>query len=514
MARIFNIKLLVLFAIMLSAGWFTACKKDGEASAAVELLSFGPTGAKHGDTISFIGNNLHKVTAIELTGAMVPQAAFISHEKEMIRIKVPNETVRGVVKLKTPEGDIVSKSLLNLGVKTTVTSFSPKETRPGTNVTITGDYLNWVTRVTFARDKMVSSFVSQSRNELVVTIPMDAQTGPLVLFYGGTDSADVQTTDTLKLILPAITGIAPTLLRHADNLTITGTNLDLVRSVTFTGHAAPITSFVSQSPTQIVVKVPAGTRKGKISITSFSGINAGQSAQEIDLILPAVTAFSPNPTDTLVQVTITGTNLDLVAGITFSGTTTAVTNFVSQSPTEIVVQVPAKARRGRPVLSVKNATGTVVSGQILRFTFDPPQLANFPYAIYTDALQNGWQDWSFTASKDFSSVANVREGDRSIKATYGGNGFQGITFNNSTGVATTGYTSLEFSVLGESGTGGKDLNVVINGVYGSPIKVKITEGSWTTYSIPVTTLPATVSQIVLQAGGFSGVLHIDHVGLR
>src|SRR5687767_3646288 len=162
MTRIINIKLLSLLCLILSAGLFTACEKDEAPSTAVELLSFGPTGAKHGDTIRFIGNNLDKVTAIELTGATVQQSAFIKQTKEEIHIKVPVETVRGFVKLKTPDGDISSKSMLNLGVEATVASISPKETRPGTDVTITGDYLNWVSRVTFARDKSVTSFVSQS----------------------------------------------------------------------------------------------------------------------------------------------------------------------------------------------------------------------------------------------------------------------------------------------------------------------------------------------------------------
>ena len=44
---------------------------------------------------------------------------------------------------------------------------------------------------------------------------------------------------------------------------------------------------------------------------------------------------------------------------------------------------------------------------------------DFPFAIYTDALQNGFQDWSWAAIHDFNSTANVRQGTKSIKATYG-----------------------------------------------------------------------------------------------
>ena len=84
--------------------------------------------------------------------------------------------------LKTPEGDVVSKTQFNLGVATTVTAVTD-QARPGGNITITGNYLNWVTKVTFTKDKVVETFVSQSINELVVTVPDDAETGPLILTY-------------------------------------------------------------------------------------------------------------------------------------------------------------------------------------------------------------------------------------------------------------------------------------------------------------------------------------------
>lgn len=235
MTKVLNAGLLLLVGFILSMGLLASCeKKDDVRSDKVELLSFGPTGARHGDTLHFIGNNLDKVTAIELTGATVAQNEFKKQTSEEILILVPQATEQGFITLKTPDGDIISKTKLNLEVTASVTSIT-REARPGENITITGDYLNWVTRVVFPRDKVVDTFVSKSKTQLVVKVPFDAQTGPIVLLYGGTEAMDVQTKDTLKVTLPVVTGLSPNPVKHQENLTITGTNLDLAKQILFTG---------------------------------------------------------------------------------------------------------------------------------------------------------------------------------------------------------------------------------------------------------------------------------------
>lgn len=431
-----NYRLLALLCFILPAGIFTACKKTTEAkSDKIELLSFGPTGAKPGDTLRFIGNNLDKVTAIQFTGAnaMVAQNAFKQQSPELVLVVVPQATEKGYVTLKTPQGDIVSKTMLNLNVKTaaSVTGIT-KQARYGDNITITGNYLNWVNRVTFARGKDVTTFVSKSMTQLVVAVPPDAVDGPLLLTFTGTDSAQIQTADTLRMLVPQITSL------------------------------------------------------------------------------------SPNPADTGKNLTITGSNLDLTAGIFFVGVTNPVTSFVSQSATQLVVKVPGSALKGYLTFSIKNSTLTVQSKDVLVINGLPP-LADFPFPIYTDALQNGFQDWSYTTTHDFNSTENVRQGTKSIKAVYdAANGYQGLTFKAGTAASTTGYTKFEFSLFGDPALAGKKMNIVVNGAYGSPYQVTIVGGEWTTYALTMANIgnPATISEIVMQSAGWGGTVYVDHVGLR
>jgi len=600
MIKLSSFKLLALVSIILSFGIVTSCDKNDDevTSDKLQLLSFGPTGAKHGDTILFIGNKLDKVTAIQFTGtnAVVNQADFKKQSSRLIALLVPPAAEKGYVTLKTPEGDIVSKTQFNLDVLTGVTSITA-QARPGQNVTITGTYLNWVDRVTFSKDKTVTAFVSKTQTQLVVKIPDDAETGPLILHYTGTDSNFVQTADTLKVTLPLTTTMSPNPVKPLTDLTITGTDLDLTKKIIFTGVSSPVTTFVSQSATQLVVKIPETAKKGKLTLEAASGVKT-TSSNDLDIVLPNTTGLSPNPINLAANLTITGTDLDLVKKVIFSGVAPAVTTFVSQSTTQLVVKVPAGARdgkvkleaastvqttssndldivlpaitgispspidpgqdltitgtgfdvvtsvvflnvpavtsfvsqsatqivvkvpngalKGKVAVGVSNPSDTVQSSDILEITGLPP-LADFTFPIYTDAAQNGFQDWSYTATHDFANTENVRQGTKAIKAIYGGNTYQGITFHNGSTLSTSGYTKLEFSVFAEPSLNGKKLQVVTNGSYsGSVPQVTLVGGEWTTFSVTLSSMgsPTGISEIVLQSAGFTGTVYIDHVGLR
>lgn len=272
MKLLFNIRMLSLICIVLSIGMTTSCNKNndtGSGSSKVVLQSFGPTGARHGDTISFIGNNLNKVTAIKFMGDSVARTAFVSQTAEVIKLVVTTATESGLVTLKTPDGDVISKTILNLEVVVTVKTITASA-RPGDSIIITGQYMDWVTSVTFAKGVMVTKFLSQTLNKLVVAVPMNAQTGTLFISYGGTLPKTFETDSILKVTLPVITGLATLPLIRGQNLTITGTNLDLTQGVFFKGIALADTVFVSKSATQLVILVPAAANKGTILLQAYS----------------------------------------------------------------------------------------------------------------------------------------------------------------------------------------------------------------------------------------------------
>jgi hypothetical protein len=512
MNKLFNTPLLLL--LVLSMGILAACdKEDNVKTNKIELLSFGPTGAKHGDTLRFIGNNLDKVTEIDLTGAKVLQSAFLKQTSELILITVPKETQQGFVLLKTPEGDIMSKTKLNLNVTTKVSGITP-QARPGSNITITGDYLNWATRVTFNNNKFVDSvaFVSKSMNQVVVTVPADAQTGRLVVSYGGTAPGPLEViTDTLKVTLPVITALSPNPIKHQTDLTITGTDLDLTSSVTFTGVTTPVTTFVSKTATQLVVKVPGGTQKGKVTLTAASGVKTVSTA-DLDVILPAVTSMSPNPVAVGSNLTVTGTNLDLVKSISFVGAT-EVTSFVSQTPTQIVVTVPANSAPGKITLFVLNSTLSVKSGTDLGIV----GFAVAPIIIYDDALTSAWNGWTgggWGGTKDVSNTSPVKSGTKSVRISYVGDWGVPWQLGGAT-ISLAGYTSLKVSIYGGTGSNNQNVNIGFNEADGKT--VTIVEGQWTDFTIPLTQISAatTLTHLYIKKYSTNGdfAIYVDNLGI-
>ncbi|MDR3653622.1 MAG: IPT/TIG domain-containing protein [Paludibacter sp.] len=277
---IYNIRLLLLVCVVTSIGLWTSCTSDNSVSigSKVELISFGPAGVQLGDTISFIGNNLNNVTKIKFVGDSVLQAAFIKQSSGLIKVIVPPYTTRGFVTLYAPKDTVVSKTMFDLLVPVTITSF-PTVVRPGGTMTITGQFVNWISEVWFSKNVVVrdSNFISKSLTQVVLKVPMTAQTGPIVINTRGVKPLSINPVDIVTVTLPAITSFAPIPVARGGNLTITGTDLDLTKGIIFkgsgsTGVTDTVKTFVSISPTQIVVTVPQTTAKGPLTLVAYSNL--------------------------------------------------------------------------------------------------------------------------------------------------------------------------------------------------------------------------------------------------
>jgi kumamolisin len=156
---------------------------------------------------------------------------------------------------------------------------------------------------------------------------------------------------------PVITGFSPSSGVQNNAVTITGTNLTPVASLTFNGASA---SFVENSSGQVTAYVPAGATTGPISITTGGGtansaanftINPGPPA-------PTVTSFTPATGGLNASVTITGTFFTGATAVFFNGTGAS---FTVNSSTQITAIVPIGATTGPVSVTTPSGTGTSAS---------------------------------------------------------------------------------------------------------------------------------------------------------
>lgn len=306
--------------------------------------------ARPGANITITGTKLNWVEGVVFEQDTVDE--FVSQSATELVLQVPVTAKTGTLLLigGGTEPTFVETEEELIVTLPAVTALTPASVLTGSNLTIKGADLDLVKAIKFTGvgEALASTFVSQSATQIVVKVPENASTGNITLIANSDE--EVITTQELTVILPAVTALSPDAVKHAESLTITGTNLNLVKEIKFTGVGeAKATSFVSQSATELVVKVPDNASTGKLILVAKSGVEV-TTTQQLAILLPVITSLSPSPVDPGQNLTINGTNLDLVKSIEFQGGT-KVSAFVSQSPARIVVKVPMNAKKGALTLT-------------------------------------------------------------------------------------------------------------------------------------------------------------------
>lgn len=324
---------------------FTSCEGKEEEDTKAVLYSFGPMPIARGAELKFIGVNLDKVTSVVLPDN-ITITTFTAKTPTLLTLTVPQEAVPGYVVLKTPDGDITTKTTIGFSEPISIAGFTPATAKAGDELTITGDYLNLVGEVILTDRVTVTEddFISHSRTEIKLVVPAEAQTGKIAVSNAEEDPIIVFSTNSLTVKLPAFTTVTPNPVKAGTALTIAGTDLDLVETVTLGGNKViPAADFTTHTATQIVLDVPEDTRDGKVTMTPASGVEV-VTANDLVMVVPTV-SVTPVTLKNGQDITVTGTNLDLVDHVIFGGDKQG-TIVAGGTATQILVTVPDDAVTG------------------------------------------------------------------------------------------------------------------------------------------------------------------------
>lgn len=361
--------LLLAGALFLTGISFTSCLKGDDVdtnqyTGGISLNVFGPSPVVRGGELRFLGSGMNQVTAVVIPGCVEITDIKVISDTE-IRITVPQEAEPGFVTLKTPNGDITTKTELTYIETISLESLTPSSVRPGDELTITGEYLNLIHEVIFADEVAVSEdkFTVHDRNTITLTVPEEAQTGKIILSDGEELPNLIYSEEELQVALPSVAEVID--LENAkpeEVIAISGENLDLVAKVLVPGNPENIeVAFeLSADNQQLTFALPADAADGDVIMLPASGVEIV--VAHLSMAKPEVSTVFDAEVLGGQTITLNGKNLDLIAGVTFPGVSDPVTP-TSSSATALTVVVPEAAVSGTIVLNLKN--GDVMDGPVL-----------------------------------------------------------------------------------------------------------------------------------------------------
>ncbi len=346
-------------------------------SEPISIESVTPATIKAGQTLTITGDYLNLIKSIIFfDGIAVGDTAFVSQTRKKIEVKVPAEAQTGKIILSNGAEipiEVYSKDPLNI-VLPTFTSFTPTTIKPGAVLTITGKDLDLVSMVEFGGGKIIPAFtLSSDGTKINITVPEDAQEGIIKLI--AKSGVYVEGIADLKLVMPSNLAVVPTTVKNKETMTISGTNLDLVSSVMFGDLEAEI---LEKSATKIILTVPETASAKTATLNTLSTMTV--ETPEFAYVVPTIKTMTPETIMAGTDLTITGTNLDLVKQARFTGSSKIV-DITPAPATSMIVTVPTDALTGVVTLITMNGTEVVSSSPLTVTAADIPVVTKMPASI-------------------------------------------------------------------------------------------------------------------------------------
>lgn len=259
-------------------------------------------------------------------------------------------------------------------------------------------------------------------------------------------------------------------------VSITGSGLGDMRSVIFSNQNVPakITPTLNTA-TSIIFNVPDTAYGGTQNIVLTN--SAGKSITVPFKVLAFATVSSVSPSTDFMPgsvLTLTGVNLLDVTNVRLTGTSDNAT-IISKAKKQLVIKMPTTAKP-RATLDITNATGTSTTTQ------EFVSVAN-ARVVYDDALQSGFQSWSWGVDNiNFSNSSDKMCGNSSMDAGWTGS-WGGLQFGGGS-IDLTGMNYLTFYVKG----GAADQKYQVWLDWGPTTIITVPKNVWTYYRFKLSDL--------------------------
>ena len=311
-----------------------------------------------GDVVTIKGDYLNLMHGVIFAGSdTIKEAEFESHDRYTIQVKIPAEAHTGVITLTDATKDgtsLETKEELTINTPE-ATPIKDRNIKAGEILSIKGSSFDQIVSVKFEGATVnAADFKSQSVAEITVAVPAKATDGT---FYVVTKSGIEVPVGNIITVVPTQLVATPNPVKNGAELTITGKDMDLITGIAFPNAAASQLNKVET--TKVTATVPEDaqetTKDGTGIILSLA--NGKTVTVAYTLVKPTVASCTPAAITAGEKTIIKGTDLDLVASITFPGDVEqTVEKFAAQNANAIAVTVPAACAGTGFKLNLKNGT--------------------------------------------------------------------------------------------------------------------------------------------------------------
>lgn len=319
--------------------------------------AIGKSLIKAGETEVLRGTSLDQIASIELNGATVEAADFKSQTASEITFIISSKVADGEITAVTKSGIRIPFGEITTVVPSQLVA-TPSPIKNGKEITISGKDMDLITGIAFPNAKE-SKLNKVETTKVTSTVPEDAQEGDITLSLDNGKTVTVAYT----LVKPTVTACTPAAITAGEKTIIKGTDLDLVKSITFPGDVEQtVDKFAAQNAQAIAVTVPtacAGTGF-KLNLKNGTTINIDGQLSIKAATDPAIASVTPGEAIAGSKITITGKNFQNIQNLYIGSY--KVNRYTSRTNTEIVCQVPANAEVGTYKIVMEDPDGNKIEG--------------------------------------------------------------------------------------------------------------------------------------------------------
>lgn len=343
----------------------TDATKDGTSLETKEELTINTPEAtpikdrniKAGEILSIKGTSFDQIVSVKFEGATVNAADFKSQSVAEITVAVPAKATDGTFYVVTKSGIEVPVGNIITVVPTQLVA-TPNPVKNGAELTITGKDMDLITGIAFPK-AAESKLNKVETTKVTATVPEDAQEGDITLSLANGKTVTVAYT----LVKPTVASCTPAAITAGEKTIIKGTDLDLVKSITFPGDVEQtVEKFAAQNANAIAVTVPAACAGTgfKLNLKNGTTIEVKDALSIKAATDPAIASITPGEAIAGSTITITGKNFQNIQNLYIGSY--KVNRYTSRTNTEIVCQVPANAEVGTYKIVMEDPDGNKIEG--------------------------------------------------------------------------------------------------------------------------------------------------------